>query len=409
MAARPQGTVVEVSVPDNAYLEMGDRRYRGPFRVTAESDGVAVVEVASLDAYLEGIREVPFSWHEDALAAQVVAARTYLAWTLLGGRSETGSRIGYDICATAACQVYAGVDAVLGEDGDRWRQAVSQTTGEILVHEGEPARAFYSSTTGLRTRNIEDIWPGSEPAPYLVGVPSPGEDSPFVTWSWELPGYQMEQVLQEADVADGDVHSIATRTTEDGQGPWVIDIVSDAGTVSMDTWALRSQINEAAAILPGLLPAKRPDGVDYPDTILSPEFSIRREVRASRIGGDALAIAVPYYVVEGAGWGHLIGMSQYGAQAMAEAGSAYPDILAHYYGGLTPVPGDQFLPEQLAVGLVVGSEFVRIESDSPLDVAVDGVQVETTETGSWGFLWVDGVLQVIQPVRPLPSGRPEEF
>jgi len=123
MAARPQGTVVEVSVPDNAYLEMGDRRYSGPFRVTAESDGVAVVEVASLDAYLEGIREVPFSWHEDALAAQVVAARTYLAWTLLGGRSETGSRIGYDICATAACQVYAGVDAVLGEDGDRWREA----------------------------------------------------------------------------------------------------------------------------------------------------------------------------------------------------------------------------------------------------------------------------------------------
>ncbi len=73
-------------------------------------------------------------------------------------------------------------------------------------------------------------------------------------------------------------------------------------------------------------------------TILSPEFSIRSEVRAGRVGGDALAIAVPYYVVEGAGWGHLIGMSQYGAQAMAEAGSAYPEILAHYYGGLTPFP-----------------------------------------------------------------------
>jgi stage II sporulation protein D len=409
MAARPSGTVVEVSAPEGAYLEMGGRRYRGPFRITAESDGVAVVEVAPLDAYLEGIREVPFSWHEDALAAQVVAARTYLAWTLLGGRTETGSRIGYDICATAACQVYAGVEAVLGEDGNRWREAVSRTTGEILLHEGEPARAFYSSTTGLRTRNIEDIWPGSEPAPYLVGVPSPGEDSPFVRWSWELPGYQMEQLLREADVADGDVQSIATRTTEDGQGPWMIDIVSDSGTVSMDTWALRSRINEAASILPDLLPAKRPDGVDYPNTILSPEFSIRQEVRAGTVGGDALAIAVPYYVVEGAGWGHLIGMSQYGAQAMAEAGSPYPDILAHYYGGLTPVPGDQFLPEQLAVGLVIGSELVRIRSDSPLSVVVDGVAVETTETGSWGFIAVDGALQVIQPVRYFPWGGPDEL
>ena len=106
--------------------------------------------------------------------------------------------------------------------------------------------------------------------------------------------------------------------------------------------------------------------------------------------GDAvtpLVIAVPYYVVERAGWGHLIGMSQYGAQAMAEAGSPYPDILAHYYGGLTPVPGDQFLPEQLAVGLVIGSELVRIRSDGPLNVVVDGVPVETTRRdpgGSYG-------------------------
>lgn len=410
MAARPEGSVVEVSAPEGSYLEMDGRRYLGPLRITAESDGAAVVEVTSLDAYLEGIREVPFSWHEDALAAQVVAARTYLAWTLQGGRTETGSRIGYDICATAACQVYAGVDAVLGEDGDRWRQAVRRTSGEILVYQGEPARAFYSSTTGLRTRNIEDIWPGSEPAPYLVGVPSPAEDSPFVEWSWELPGYQMEQLLTEADVADGNVRSITTRTTEDGQGPWMIDIVSDSGTVSMDTWALRSRLNEAAAILPGLLPAKRPDGIDYPTTVLSPEYSISREVRVGRVGGDALAIAVPYYVVEGAGWGHLIGMSQYGAQAMAEAGSPYPEILAHYYGGLSPVRGDGFLPDQLAVGLVIGSEWVRIRSDSPLTVMVDGTPVETTETGSWGFIWVDGALQVTQPTPYVPPrGQPEEF
>ena len=83
----------------------------------------------------------------------------------------------------------------------------------------------------------------------------------------------------------------------------MIDIVSDSGTVSMDTWALRSRLNEAAAILPGLLPAKRPDGIDYPTTVLSPEYSISREVRVGRVGGDALAIAVPYYVVEGAGHG----------------------------------------------------------------------------------------------------------
>ena len=83
-AARPEGSTIEISANGDAFLEMGGRRYRGPFRVTAESDGVAVVETTSLDAYLEGIREVPFVWDEEALAAQVVAARTYLAWTLAG-------------------------------------------------------------------------------------------------------------------------------------------------------------------------------------------------------------------------------------------------------------------------------------------------------------------------------------
>jgi stage II sporulation protein D len=315
--------------------------------------------------------------------------------------------VGYDICATAACQVYAGVEAVLGEDGDRWREAVARTSGEILIHDGEPARAFYSSTTGLRTRNIEDIWPGSEPAPYLVGVPSPGEDSPFVNWSWELPEFMMERLLREAGVAGGDLRAIVNHTTEDGEGPWTIDVVSDTGTVSMDTWSLRSRINEAASIFPDRLPALRPDGNRYPNTVLSPEFTIRREVRISRLGGDPLVL--PYYVVEGAGWGHLIGMSQYGAQAMASAGSTYPEILAHYYGGLTPAPGGGFLPEQLAVGLVIGDEAVRISSDRPLQVTVDGTDVAPAPVGTWTFLWVDGAVQVIPPVRLVPWGLPSEF
>lgn len=400
LAAHPEGSTVEISVGGDGFLELNGRRFRGPFTITAESDGVAVVERIGLDAYLEGIREVPFGWDGDALAAQAVAARTYLAWTLSEGRTQTGARIGYDICATAACQVYAGVEAILGEDGDRWRTAVAETAGEILIYEGEPARAFYSSTTGGRTRNIEDIWPGSTPAPYLVGVPSDGEESPFVEWSWELPSFLMERLLRAAEVAGGRVRSITTSTTEDGEGPWMVDVVSDAGTVSLDTWALRAKINEAASIMPDRLPASNEEGRVYPTTILSPQYSIRQEVRVVRTGGDAFV--VPYYIVEGGGWGHLIGMSQFGAQSMAENEAAYPEILAHYYGGLTPVPGDEFLPEQLAVGLVVGAESVTIDTDSFFQVTLDGVELEVLRPGAWSFVVEDGRLIVIAP----PSGPP---
>jgi stage II sporulation protein D len=406
-AAEFEGDRVEISVSSEGYLELNDRRYRGPFVVTAESDGLAFVERVGLEAYLEGIREVPFSWERHALAAQAVAARTYLAWTLSEGRTGAGRRIGYDICATAACQVYAGVEAVLGPEGDRWRAAVAATAGEILIFEGTPARAFYSSTTGGRTRNIEDIWPGSAPAPYLVGVPSPGEESPFVEWSWELPAFLMHRLLEEADVASGEIQSVTSRTTEDGEGPWMVDIVSDSGTVSLDTWELRARINRAASIMPLRLPATNDEGRVYPTTILSPQYTIRSEIRIGRFHNEVYPN--PHYVVEGGGWGHLIGMSQFGAQAMAESGATYPEILAHYYGGLTPVPGESFLPDDLLVGLMVGADSVSVSSDSLLRADIDGEVHEAPAPGVWEFDWEDGRIRVKVPrANPplVPPGPP---
>ena len=404
LAADPRGTTAEVSVGGDGYLELNGRRYQGPFTITAERDGVAVVERMSLDTYLEGIREVPFSWEDDALAAQVVAARTYLARSLIGGRTETGRRVCYDICATAACQVYAGVDAILGPDGPRWRKAVADTSGQILVYRGRPARAYYSSTTGGRTRNIEDIWPGSEPAPYLVGVPSPGEDSPFVEWSWELPAFQMERLLREAGVASGKIRSVESNTTEDGEGPWTIDIVSDSGTVSLDTWELRAKINAAASVMPHLLPASNDEGRVYPTTILSPEYTIRHEMRIGHFFD--FAYPDPHYVVEGRGWGHLIGMSQFGAQAMAERGATYSEILAHYYGGLTPVPGEEHLPEQVSVGLVVGADRVTVDTQSFLRITLDGEQVAVPHPGAWTFQFEDGRLILTSPWSGPPRVAP---
>jgi len=407
-AAELEGSRVEVSVGGDGYLELNGRRYQGPFIITAEDDGVALVERVGLETYLEGIREVPFSWDEHALAAQAVAARTYLAWTLIGGRTETGRRIGYDICATAACQVYAGVDAVLGPEGGRWSAAVTDTTGEILVFDGEPARAFYSSTTGGRTRNIEDIWPGSAPAPYLVGVSSTGENSPFVEWSWELPAYQMERLLRVAGVASGEVQSVTTNTTENGEGPWTVDIASDTGTVSLDTWDLRAKINAAASVMPHLLPASNEEGRVYPTTILSPEYTIRYEMRVGHI--DDNVYLDPHYVVEGGGWGHLIGMSQFGAQAMAERGATYVEILAHYYGGLTPVEGDGFLPEEVSVGLVIGDEGVTVDTDSFLRITLDGEALDVPDPGAWTFSWENGRLVVIRPSSGpprVPPGMPD--
>ena len=97
------------SAPGTA-VAVNDRLYPGHIAVAGYSNGLAATEVTTVDNYLAGIREVPTEWHEEALKAQAVAARTYLAWTLVTGRSSNGRIYGYDICGTDACQVYMGID-----------------------------------------------------------------------------------------------------------------------------------------------------------------------------------------------------------------------------------------------------------------------------------------------------------
>jgi hypothetical protein len=73
------------------------------------------------------------------------------------------------------------------------------------------------------------------------------------------------------------------------------------------------------------------------------------------------------------------------------------------------VPGDGFLPEQLAVGLVIGAEKARISSEVPLQITVDGLELPRAQAGAWTFLWVEGALQAIPPIRFAPWGLPDEF
>lgn len=388
---------VELTPLPGTTIDIDGRHYRGTIAVTGHRPGLSLVETVGVDDYLLGIREVPFSWHPQALRAQAVAARTYLAHTLAAGRGSQAQRYDYDICATSACQVYAGVDGVEADSGERWRSAVRDTAGEILVFDGQPALAVYGSTTGGRTRSSEDVWPG-EVIPYLRAVDSPGEESPFVSWRFELTPLQMGRLLEAAGVSQAPLKAVWTTKTADGQGPWQVSIASAEGVVDVSTWDLRGMLNRVAAeVLPHVLPAERPDGRRYPQAILSPTYTITQ--RFSRdAGNDGAPLAARRrYVIEGSGWGHMVGMSQYGAQAMAEDGATYGEILAHYYSGLVPEARSDLLPGTVKVGLVVEASTIAIGADGPVRVTIDGQPLDEPFLGSWRFESLDGQLLVIPP------------
>jgi stage II sporulation protein D len=401
-AQEPEETVglyetIRLTPADDTVLSRSDRRYAGEMEVRASDDGLVLVERVEPEQYLLGIQEVPFSWHREALKTQVVAARTYLAWTLSRGRVGSGATYGFDICATPACQVYGGLDQVERSGGERWAAAVTGTAGEVLFYDGSPAQALYSSTTGGRTRDVRDVF-GGNGVPYLRAVASPDEPSPFVDWSVEVPRSVLEAVLRESGEIDGRLRSVLVRTTEDGTGPWMVEIKTGETSTSLTSWAFRGVMNRYGPdVAPDLLPGTRPDGRRYPQTVLSPTYTISKEWVYPPDFRSGYIVVEEIYTISGRGWGHLVGMSQYGALAMAEAGSTYQEILAHYYGGLQAEPAGTALPAEIVVGLDWGESEVVVSADGPIAVTADGESIAADALGTWRFTFRSGDVAVHPP------------
>jgi stage II sporulation protein D len=379
-------TEVRLVPGDGTSYDVGDRSYRGQLRLRSHPDGLALVELVAIDGYLAGIREVPATWPEAALDAQAVAARTYLAWTLDRGRSPDAATYDFDICATTQCQVYAGTAA-----GDRrWVDAVARTSNEILLFEGRPAQTMYFSTSGGQTEPIQDIFAGATAKPYLQGAPSPDEPSPFVSWSVEMPVEAFSQILEAAGYPIGEVRAVEVDAERRGGGVWHMVVTGAGGTLRIPVAEVRSAFNRFGPELFGdMLPALRPDGRRYPQVILSYRFEVRFAAPTAHTRLDALPPddrpASGMVSFRGRGWGHHVGMSQYGALAMAERGEGYAAILAHYYGGLLPEPAPDVLPAEVAVGLAWGEPAFVVRADGPLMMFGDGVQVDVPGGGTWIF------------------------
>jgi stage II sporulation protein D len=154
-----------------------ERRYRGALQAVPSGGGFDLVNVVGLEDYLRGVvpREMPASWGDDAFAAlvsQAVAARSYALATM----TPTAT---YDVFADDRSQVYGGIAA----EDPRTSRAVRATRGRVLTYDGEVITAFFFSTSGGRTEDVQNVFPGSGPKPYLVSVPDPFDRlSPYHSW-----------------------------------------------------------------------------------------------------------------------------------------------------------------------------------------------------------------------------------
>ncbi len=289
-------------------------RYPGLLTIKRASDGTLSLTVTlPFEQYLEGIAEMPPSWPMAALQAQVVAARSY-ALASTSWRGQEGERLDTPICATSSCQVYGGLPVGAVGDVRRWWRAVRSTRGQVLLFDGRPADTVYFSTSNGHTYGNEDVF-GSAPLPYLRPVLERDDGASSVSrWSVTIPYDDLATFLAAAGDWPAGV-PIARVLARNGS----LSVAGGGRSRSISVGEFRDAINAQA-------PCRQPGR--YPGSLPSTIPSIWLSVSSGRGG----------VTVTGRGWGHGVGMVQWGAYGKAKLGWGADRILAYYYGGLQPQP-----------------------------------------------------------------------
>ncbi|WP_052050516.1 SpoIID/LytB domain-containing protein [Leptolyngbya sp. KIOST-1] len=278
-----QGQAFWVEPTVGGYVFINDKWYRGRVLVVPMEGRVTAINWVDIEAYLYGVvgSEMPASWPQEALKAQAVAARSYALYR----RDRTQNDL-FDVGSTTAHQVYKG----LAGEAASVQAAVNATRGQVLTHGGRIVEAVFHSSSGGHTENSEDIW--QRPSPYLRGVADFDQEAPVFRWSETFSAQQLAQRI----TGIGHLQSVATeRTTPRGR------VVS-----------IRLQGTQGSRTLTG------------PE--LRQALGLRSTLVSFNIAGDSIRI-------DGRGFGHGLGMSQWGARGLALRGHNHQQILTHYYQG----------------------------------------------------------------------------
>ena len=263
--------------------------------------GGEVLTVTMAD-WLPGVvaGEMPASFEPEALKAQAVAARTYIMYSM--GR-EKPAHPEADVCDDPACCKAHASDETLrqnwGGDYDanlaKIQEAVGSTDGEYLSYGGEVIQAVFHSSSAGKTESSGAIW---QDQPYLVSVDSPETAE-------DVPDYVTSVTVTEADFKAA-VHSLHPEAVLEGDAAFWL------GAAVWDESGRVESVDIGGVLVPG--------------TELRTMFSLRSTA-------FALDYTDPDFLFTVTGYGHGVGMSQYGANVMAESGSDYREILSHYYPG----------------------------------------------------------------------------
>ena len=383
------GVMPDVTGADTVRTWFKGYRYYGGFRYERIGGGdLTVVNIVDLETYIKGVvpYEMSSSWPLEALKVQAVCARSYAYINIHSGKHTSYH---FDVCNTTDCQAYygAGTKSSSYQATERTDQAVDETAGEYAWYDGQVIEAFYSSSHGGASESVYNVWGTSlERYPYLCGVEDPYEadmasKNSYSSWTVSYSSSELAQRLQNygyntssgiasltltysdlgnviqvrVNYNNGEsntikpsstygirtsfgVHSI--RFTVNGQGASSGSSSGSAGGGGIavnGSSSLGSQDSYTVISGSGTQSQVSLDGL----YAISGSGSIAPAGDGTSSGGSGtgtpsgtqVTVSGSSYTFQGSGYGNQLGLSQYGAWAMAERGFSYDEIIEFYYPG----------------------------------------------------------------------------
>ncbi|BAY24396.1 SpoIID/LytB domain-containing protein [Calothrix sp. NIES-2100] len=273
------------------FVYIGDRWFRGRTLVVPTEKGLTAVNWVDTEEYLYSVigGEMDAQWPQEALKAQAIAARTYALYE----RERQRSNPIYDLGDSPdRWQIYKGVSS----ETPTTYAAVDATAGQVLTYQNKIILSVFHACSGGHTENVEDVWGSKEP--YLRAVQDYDQNIKECNWVKTFSSGEISSISGVGNVTD-----MIVEARSPFQSVKVLKIIGDRGTKTLQGEEVRTALR-----------------------LKSTRFNVSK-------GADGS------FILQGLGYGHAIGMSQWGAYNLARRGANHLQILGHYYQGvaLTPI------------------------------------------------------------------------
>lgn len=293
-----QSPLIWIEPKGKGFVYIGDRWYRGRTLVVPTEKGLTAVNWIDLEEYLYSVLggEMDARWHPEALKSQAIAARSYALYR----RQRQQSNPLYDVGNTPdRWQIYKGV---IAEDPKIYA-AVDATSGQVLTHNNQIIESVFHACSGGHTENVEDVWGNS--LPYLRAVPDFDLNTPNLAkiapkcqWQKSFSSTQISQKFPEV----GNIKEMKPIEFSPYNSVKKLRIVGEKATKELKGEQVRTALK-----------------------LNSTRFTVNKADNGT-------------FILQGRGWGHGLGMSQYGARYLASQGYSHLQILNHYYRNVALAP-----------------------------------------------------------------------